>query len=147
MSSSLFRPDQIAGVVFGLLLFAFSSPGFADDASRSQPIADAAFSSAGIGPIEVAPAMGDMGKDGVHGNYVRIPGKFSSPPHVHTMDYFGVVVAGTVANGAEGSVDIPLAVGSYWFQKGNERHVTKCLSEVPCVFFVVQQGKFDFLVE
>jgi len=37
-----------------------------------------------------------------------------------------------------------LPAGSYYFQKGGERHVTKCISSNECVFFVSQNGKFDF---
>lgn len=83
---------------------------------------------------------------GAHSNYVKLPALFTSPPHVHTEDYYAVVVSGVVANGLEGSEDIPLPPGSYWFQKGNEKHVTKCLSSTECVFFVTQSEKFDFLM-
>lgn len=116
------------------------------DSSMSLPRAQLNFSPSGIEPLEVAPAMGNMMKDGLHGNYVRIPGKFTSPPHSHSEDYFAIVVSGTIANGLPDATDIPLEPGSYWLQKGKEKHVTKCLSDEPCTFFVVQPGKFDFLV-
>lgn len=115
--------------------------------SLNLPKANLAFVSSGIGPIEVAPAMGDMSKDGLHGNYIRIPGNFASPPHIHSEDYFAVVLAGTIANGLPDATDIPLVPGSYWYQKGKEKHVTKCISADPCTFFVVQPGKFDFLMD
>ena len=44
-----------------------------------------------------------------------------------------------------GGTDIPLPVGSYWFQRGGERRITKCISSNDCVFFVSKSGKFDFL--
>jgi len=53
-------------------------------------------------------------------------------------------VSGVMANGSPGSKDIPLPAGSYYFQKGGEVHVTKCLSASGCVFFVNQAGKFDY---
>jgi len=117
----------------------------AAETSHSLPVTQMHFIATGIGPIEVAPGYGDMNKE-AHSNYVKIPGNFTSPPHTHTDDYYGVVVAGVVANGAEGAQDIPLAPGSYWFQKGKEKHVTKCISATECVFFVTQPGKFDFLM-
>ncbi len=129
------------------LLFAGAIPSSFAGESISLPKANLTFGPSGIGPIELAPAMGDMTKDGIHGNYIRIPGNFASPPHVHTEDYFAVVLAGTIANGLPEATDIPLEAGSYWFQKGGETHVTKCISTDACTFFVVQGGKFDFLTK
>ncbi len=128
-----------------VLAFAFTHIAAAADASHSLPVTEIHYSATGIGPIEVAPGYGDMNK-GAHSNYVKIPGNFTSPPHTHSDDYYGVVIAGVVGNGAEGAADIALAPGSYWFQKGKEKHVTKCLSATECVFFVTQPGKFDFLM-
>jgi hypothetical protein len=119
--------------------------GYAAESSLSLPVTEMHYSPAGIGPIEISPGHGDM-TQGTHSNFVKIPGGFVSPPHTHTEDYYGVVVAGVVANGAEGAKDIPLPIGSYWFQKGKEKHVTKCLSATECVFFVTQPGKFDFVM-
>jgi len=113
--------------------------------SASVPVTELKYTETGIGPINVAPGFGDMTK-GAHSNFVKIPGGFNSPPHTHTEDYYAVVVSGVVGNGMEGAQDIPLPPGSYWFQKGNEKHVTKCLSANECVFFVTQPGKFDFVM-
>lgn len=138
------KPRTLAA--FAMISLLASAPtGFAAE-STSLPKASLEFGPSGIDPIEVAPAMGDMSKDGTHGNYVRIPGKFTSPPHIHTEDYFAIVVSGTIANGLPDAKDIALEPGSYWSQRGNEKHVTKCLSDEPCTFFVVQPGKFDFIV-
>ncbi len=41
-------------------------------------------------------------------------------------------------DGLPGSGDVPLPVGSCWFQKGGERHVTKCISSNECIFFINQ---------
>jgi hypothetical protein len=65
--------------------------------------------------------------------------------HTHTEDYWGVVIAGVAVNGTPGSPDMALPVGSYWFQKGGERHITKCISPSECIFFISQNGKFDYL--
>jgi len=40
--------------------------------------------------------------------------------------------------------DLPLPAGSYYFQQGGEPHVTKCISPDGCIFFVSQNGKFDY---
>lgn len=122
----------------------FANLGFAGT-SVSIPVTEMKYTETGIGPIKVAPGHGDMSKE-AHSNFVKIPGGFSSPVHIHSEDYYAVVVAGVIGNGKEGAEDIPMPPGSYWYQKGNERHITKCLSPTECVFFVTQPGKFDFVM-
>ena len=96
------------------------------------------------GELQAAPAYGDLAH-GAHGTFIKMPAGFVSPIHIHTSDYWGVVISGVGANGVPGSTDVPLPVGSYWFQKGGERHVTKCLSPNECIFFINQSTKFDYL--
>jgi hypothetical protein len=96
------------------------------------------------GELKAAPAYGDLAH-GPHGTFIRMPPGFVSRVHIHTEDYWGVVISGVAVNGVPGSTDIPLPVGSYWFQKGGERHVTKCISPNECLFFIGQQGKFDYV--
>jgi hypothetical protein len=98
------------------------------------------------GELKAAPAYGDLAH-GPHGTFIRMPAGFVSPVHIHTEDYWGVVVSGVAVNGAPGSTDVPLPVGSYWFQKGGEHHVTKCISPNECLFFISQQGKFDYVTD
>ena len=98
------------------------------------------------GELNAAPAYGDLGH-GPHGTFVKMPAGFVSKVHSHTDDYWGVVIEGVAANGKPGSTDVPLPVGSYWFQKGGEEHVTKCLSPSECIFFISQNGKFDYVVD
>jgi quercetin dioxygenase-like cupin family protein len=74
-----------------------------------------------------------------------MPAGFVSPPHTHTEDYYAVVIAGVGANGRPDGQDVELPAGSYWFQKGKEVHVTKCLSANECIFFFSQPGKSDYL--
>ena len=57
-----------------------------------------------------------------------------------------VVISGVAVNGLPGSPDVQLPVGSYWFQKGGEPHVTKCVSPNECIFFISQHGAFDYVV-
>ena len=93
-----------------------------------------------------ADAWGDP-KTGAHSNFIRIPGGTTSPLHLHTSSYYGVVITGVVAN--ERGVtdpDRPLMAGSYWYQKGREGHVTKCISQTECLIFVTSSGPFDFVV-
>ena len=78
------------------------------------------------GELYAAAAYGDL-THGPHGTFIRMPAGFVSPPHTHSEDYWSVVVSGVMANGRPESKDILLSAGSYYFQKGGETHVTKCL--------------------
>ncbi len=80
-------------------------------------------------------------QNGRHGTFVRMPAGFKSPVHTHTEDYFAAVVEGVGSNHPVDAEAAPLPTGSYWFQRGEEAHVTECL------FFIVQPGKFDYVVE
>ena len=97
-----------------------------------------------VGELKAGPAYGDLSK-GRHGTFIRMPAKFVSPLHSHTADYFGIVIQGVGVNTQPGNADVPLPVGSYWFQKGKENHVTKCISDTDCLFFIYQPDKFDYV--
>jgi hypothetical protein len=95
--------------------------------------------------LKAGPVYGNL-QTGKHGTFVKMPAGFSSAVHTHTEDYYAVVIKGVGANHLPGEKDVPLPVGSYWFQKGEEAHVTKCLSKTDCLFFLVQPGKFDYVL-
>lgn len=76
--------------------------------------------------------------------FSKIPAGFVSPPHSHTGDEWGVIVSGVAVNGKVGN-DVPLPVGSYFFQKAGEFHVTKCISPNECIIFLSQGSKYDFI--
>jgi hypothetical protein len=95
--------------------------------------------------LTIANGWGDPASS-AHSNYIKMAGGTASGVHTHTYSYYGVVIAGVVANEAPGSrQDHPLAAGSYWYQKGGEQHVTKCISQTECIFFVTSKGPFDYL--
>ena len=116
--------------------------------SVSLPAATIGFGPSGVktevGELRAGPAYGDLSK-GRHGTFIRMPAKFVSPLHNHTADYFGIVIQGVAVNTQPGNADVPLPVGSYWFQKGKENHVTKCVSAIECLFFIYQPDKFDYV--
>lgn len=80
---------------------------------------------------------------------VRLPAGLASPRHVKTAGMFGVVVEGTFVhrasdNGPES--DVLLGPGSYYHIPAGLPHVSACVSDVPCVAFLYQDGAFDFNV-
>jgi hypothetical protein len=121
----------------------------AGSSSISTPVTKLTYGPTGVsdgvhGELMAAPAFGDLAH-GAHGTFIKMPAGFVSKIHAHTEDYWGVVISGVAVNGLPGSADVSLPVGSYWFQRGGERHVTKCISPNECIFFISQHGKFDYV--
>ena len=108
------------------------------------PVESLKWFATGIGPMQAAVAYGDMGKGG-HGTFLKMPGGFVSPVHLHSNEYHAVVLSGTIVNSEVGQPDITLRPGSYWFQVGNVKHVTKCVASEGCMVFLTQPDKFDFV--
>lgn len=119
-----------------------------ETSSVSTPVTELKYGPTGItdgvhGELFAAPAYGDLAH-GEHSTFIKMPAGFVSPIHTHTEDYWAVVVSGVMVNKRPDEPDVPLPAGSYYFQKGGEPHVTKCISPDECVFFMSQDGKFDF---
>lgn len=117
--------------------------------SVSIPAGDIAFGPTGVKSngleLKAGPVYGNLAS-GHHGTFVRMPAGFKSAIHTHTEDYYAVVIQGVGANFPAGGKAVPLPVGSYWFQRGEEAHETQCLSSTDCLFFLVQPGKFDYVL-
>ena len=92
--------------------------------------------------IQTGNVYGDP-KVGPHGTFLILPAGFVSDLHSHTNDYFGVLIRGTATNHGANAEDVPMPPGSYWFQRGKEAHITKCLSTEDCLIFMYQDGKMD----
>jgi beta-alanine degradation protein BauB len=135
--------SAILAVVAGLAASTATTQSAPDNAAHSVnvPVEQLRFYQNGDG-LTFANVWGDPAK-GPHSNYIKLPGSYASPLHVHTSSYYGVVISGVVANQRPKQADQPLAPGSYWFQKGGEQHATKCLSQSECLIFVTSQGRFD----
>jgi hypothetical protein len=119
--------------------------------SVSTPVTALTYGATGVsdgahGELYAAHAYGDLAH-GAHGTFIKMPAGFVSKVHTHTGDYWGVVISGVAVNGLPGSRDVQLPVGSYWFQKGGERHVTKCISPNECILFISQNEKFDYVID
>lgn len=117
-------------------------------ASVSTPATSISFVNTGVtaaaGELAAGPAYGNL-QTGRHGTFIRMPAGFVSAVHTHSEDYYAVVVKGIGANDPVDAKPKALPVGSYWFQRGEEAHVTRCLSKTDCLFFIVQPGKFDYV--
>jgi hypothetical protein len=140
----------IAAVFLTILAFGAVAAS-AGGSSVSTPVTNLKFGPTGVTDgvhreLYAAAAYGDHAH-GAHGTFIKMHAGFVSNVHTHTEDYWGVVISGVGVNEKPGAPDVALPVGSYWFQKGGERHVTKCISANECIFFINQSGKFDYLSE
>lgn len=148
MNTSLTRLAVTAAAALAAASFTAAA---APDAqpSISMPATKIQFGPTGVkdgktGELLAGPAYGNLGK-GPHGTFVRMPAGFVSTVHKHTGAYWGIVISGVAANGLPGAADIQLAAGSYWYQRGDEPHVTKCLAAHECLFFISQDTPFDYV--
>jgi beta-alanine degradation protein BauB len=114
--------------------------------SVSTPVTELKYLPTGVkgnaGELFVATAYGDI-SNAAHGSFLKMPSGYISVSHAHTHDYHAVVISGVAVNQQGDKNAVSLPVGSYWFQKGGEAHVTKCVSPNECIFFISQPGKFD----
>jgi len=96
--------------------------------------------------VAFAPLIGQR----FHGAYmaiVRLPAGLVSPAHTKSANMFGVVIAGKMTHSAinnKAITPIILPVGSFYKIPKNLPHVSKCVSDIECVTFLYQDGKFDF---
>ena len=97
-----------------------------------------------LGGPQLGTVWGDSA-NGPHGSFLRLPKGFVSPAHLHTGDYYGVIVEGSVSNVEAGQPEVALGPGSYYFQKGKSDHVTKCLGNTDCLIYISQSKAFDFI--
>lgn len=97
--------------------------------------------------VGFAPLQGDRFKE-AYMAMVRLPAGLVSPTHIKSANMFGLVVSGTITNimaGAAPASEIKLTTGSFYKIPAGIALVSKCVSEVDCVTFLYQDGKFDFL--
>jgi len=92
--------------------------------------------------IQYSNGWGDVTK-GPHGAFFLFDPGFTSYVHTHTYDYYAVVIKGTLQNYQPGQKRENLGPGSYWYQRGKEKHTTACVSKTPCEIYIVQSEKFD----
>ena len=94
------------------------------------------------GPM-IAQAWGDAAS-GPSGMFFKAPAKFPGGPHLHTSNYHGIVISGTVRNDKpKAKAPVLMPSGSYWAQPGGAAHVTSCKDE--CMAFIYFEGPFDGL--
>ena len=65
--------------------------------------------------------------------------------HVHSEEYYGVVVTGEVTNPFNSDANPPaLTAGGFWSVPGESVHVTACAAGEKCLFYFHSRAGFDF---
>ncbi len=79
---------------------------------------------------------------------VRLPAGTVSPPHVKSANMFGVMLQGEMVHYASGEnqeTARKIGPGSFYSISSGTAHISACVSDVPCVAYLYQDGAFDFL--
>ena len=94
--------------------------------------------------VQFAPAWGSQ-FEGAHGTFGRFVAGATSPLHVHSETYSGVVVQGTITNPFNLEEQSPaLQRGGYWDVPADATHLTACGEDAECTFYFHSRGAFDF---
>ena len=95
--------------------------------------------------VQAAPVMGDFSK-GKHITFIKFKAGTSTPAHVHSHDYVGIVVKGRgVHYVPSDKKPTPLRPGSTWTVPANVEHISGCLKGEDCVFALYQDEPFDYV--
>ncbi|MBL4739596.1 MAG: DUF4437 domain-containing protein [Sneathiella sp.] len=97
--------------------------------------------------VAFAPLHGDRFKE-AYMAMVKLQSGTISLPHVKTSNMFGVVISGTLVHRTmtdRQSEAPPLSKGSFYRIPKDLPHVSSCVSKEPCITFLYQDGKFDFI--
>lgn len=85
---------------------------------------------------------------GAYQSMVRLPAGVASPLHVKSANMFGVVIQGNMIHYAEGedaSTAQEVGAGAFYKVPKGLAHVSACVSDVPCIVYLYQDGAFDFV--
>ena len=97
--------------------------------------------------VAFAPLQGDQFTEAYQA-LVRLPAGTISPPHVKSANMYGVMLQGEMThyvNGADPAAAQRMGPGSYYSIPSGMAHVSACVSDVPCVAYLYQDGAFDFV--
>ena len=78
------------------------------------------------------------------GLLLKFPAGFTTPNHVHSSDYRGVVVSGEFSHQAGSDAAVALQPGSTWSQRARLPHLNTCSAAGPGVVYVTAAKGFDF---
>ncbi|GJM15034.1 MAG: hypothetical protein DHS20C13_03610 [Thermodesulfobacteriota bacterium] len=90
-----------------------------------------------------ATLWGDRTGSGPSGFLLKLVDGFKSPPHIHTANYHGVVIKGTVHNAEPDAKEVYLPAGSFWTQPDGGVHITAAKGS--SLAYIEFEGALDVL--
>lgn len=84
---------------------------------------------------------------GAYRAMVRLPAGIASPLHVKSATMFGVMIQGEMTHTTKGQDPDSarrVGVGSFYKVPKGLPHISACVSDVPCIAYLYQDGAFDF---
>lgn len=79
---------------------------------------------------------------------VRLPAGIASPLHIKSANMFGVMIQGEmihIIQGQNAETAQRMGVGSFYKVPKGLPHISACVSDVPCIAYLYQDGAFDFM--
>ena len=102
----------------------------------------------GIPGVDFRAVVGDFSvQDGTqHGTLVRVQGGMGIPPHFHSLEARGFVLLGDVEVPVPFNQSSPTTIqpGGYFSVPAMAEHEMNCASSTTCIFYLRQDGDFDF---
>lgn len=102
----------------------------------------------GIPGVDFRAVVGDFSvQDGTqHGTLVRVQGGMGIPPHFHSLEARGFVLEGNVVVPVPFNQTNPTTIqrGGYFSVPAMAEHEMNCASTETCIFYLRQDGDFDF---
>ena len=104
-----------------------------------------------VGPLDengkgifVSLLYGDLETNGPIHFLMKYSAGVKAPPHIHSGDYYAVVVSGNFRHFLESENEYKvLTAGATWFQKGNVVHQDYCVGPKDCILNIFWPQGFD----
>jgi Domain of unknown function (DUF4437) len=87
---------------------------------------------------------GDLQTKGPIHFLMKYSARVTAPPHIHSGDYYAVVVSGRFRHYLESENEYKvLTAGATWFQQGNVVHRDICIGPEDCILSIFWPHGFD----
>ena len=104
-----------------------------------------------VGPVDkngkgifVSLIYGDLQTKGPTHFLMKYSAGVTAPPHIHTGDYYAVVVSGKFRHYLESENEYEVMTpGATWFQRGNVTHGDSCMGPEDCILSIFWPKGFD----
>ena len=104
-----------------------------------------------VGPLDehgkgifVSLIYGDLEKKGPTNFLMKYSAGVKAPPHIHSSDYYAVVVSGSFRHFLESENESKvLTAGATWFQRGEVVHQDACVGPGDCILSIFWPHGFD----